>query len=42
MKYKITIEIVEPEQDYKVREVYMQIVDVLKLEEVIKAVNGQA
>ncbi len=40
MKYKITVTQIEPEADYKVREVYEQVIDDLDIQTVIKAVNG--
>jgi hypothetical protein len=47
MKYKVSIQIVEPEANYNVRTVYEQVKDVdetdgLLIENVIKAVNGIA
>ena len=40
MKYKIMIEIIEPEQEYKAREIFQQIVEELDVPAVIKAVNN--
>jgi hypothetical protein len=45
MKYKVSVEIVEPEQSYSVRTVYEQILDdadVTVVEKIIKAANNIA
>lgn len=43
MKYKVSVEIIEPELDYKVRTVYEQILedtDQTIVDKIIKAANG--
>jgi hypothetical protein len=39
MKYKVTITIIEPEQNYSTRDIFEQIIEDLDVAAVIKAAN---